>query len=149
MTTTEKAKKISNLISKVFEESLKDSNQELISKLAKDLNTCKHTAKTTLKLSTIIIESVEKKGKQKGVYTLVTLEQLQNFVPSGVVLEQVFFSDFKNQVDGTGQMAWYIVQENYCNLLWQLVLFQKQNPEWITQNGNPCQIGFVFKKTSP
>ena len=39
MTTTEKAKKISNLISKVFEESLKDSNQELISKLAKDLNT--------------------------------------------------------------------------------------------------------------
>lgn len=101
MTTTEKAKKISNLISKVFEESLKDSNQELISKLAKDLNTCKHTAKTTLKLSTIIIESVEKKGKQKGVYTLVTLEQLQNFVPSGVVLEQVFFSDFENQSDGT------------------------------------------------
>ena len=81
MTTTEKAKKVTNLIAKVFEESLKDSNQELISKLAKDLNTCKHTAKTTLKLSTIIIESVEKKGKQKGVYTLVTLEQLQNFVP--------------------------------------------------------------------
>lgn len=106
MTTTEKAKKISNLISKVFEESLKDSNQELISKLVKDLNTCKHTVKTTLKLSTIIIESVEKKGKQKGVYTLVTLEQLQNFVPSGVVLEQVFFSDFENQADGTGQMAW-------------------------------------------
>lgn len=65
MTTTEKAKKISNLISKVFEESLKDSNQELISKLAKDLNTCKHTAKTTLKLSTIIIESWRKKVSKK------------------------------------------------------------------------------------
>lgn len=101
MTATEKAKKISNLISKVFEESLKDSNQEIISKLAKDLNTCKHTAKTTLKLSTILIESVEKKGKQKGVYTLLTLEHLQDFVPSGVVLEQVFFSDFENQAEGT------------------------------------------------
>ena len=98
--TTEKAKKVTNLIAKVFEESLKDSNPELVSKLAKDLNTCKHTAKTTLKLSTIIIESVEK-GKQKGVYTLVTIEQLQNFVPSGVVLEQVFFSDFENQAEGT------------------------------------------------
>lgn len=98
--TTEKAKKVTNLIANVFEESLKESNQELISKLAKDLNTCKHTAKTTLKLSTIIIESVEK-GKQKGVYTLLTLEQLQDFVPSGVVLEQVFFSDFENQAEGT------------------------------------------------
>ena len=100
--TTEKAKKVTNLIAKVFEESLKQSSQELVSKLAKDLNTCKHTAKTTLKLSTIIIESVlEKNGKSKGVYTLVTLEQLQNFVPTGVVLEQVFFSEFENQAEGT------------------------------------------------
>ena len=70
--TTEKAKKVTNLIAKVFEESLKQSSQELVSKLAKDLNTCKHTAKTTLKLSTIIIESVEKNGKSKGVTEFCT-----------------------------------------------------------------------------
>lgn len=38
---------------------------------------------------------------QKQFTTLLTLEQLQNFVPSGVVLEQVFFSDFENQAEGT------------------------------------------------
>lgn len=91
--------KVGNIIANSFEGVFKEYNFETIKELSKSLDLSKHTAKTTLKNIVILIESVQKKKRIKDVYHLMTLEELQNFQPSGVILEKIIFDSLNNFSD--------------------------------------------------
>ena len=91
-----KENKIGNLILNVFESFLKIYEFDTIKELSKSFDLCRHTAKTTLKTIVVVIESVEKRKRQKTVYKLLTLEQLQNFQPTGIIQEKVVFDSLIN-----------------------------------------------------
>ena len=86
--------KVGNIIANIFEGLLKGFDLEIIKELSKSLDLSKHTAKTTLKNIVVLIESVQKKKRIKNVYHLVTLEELQNFQPTGVIVEKIIFDIF-------------------------------------------------------
>ena len=78
---------------------MKGFDLETIKELSKSLDLSKHTAKTTLKNIVVLIESVQKKKRIKNVYHLVTLEELQNFQPTGVIVEKIIFDSLNNFSD--------------------------------------------------
>lgn len=88
--------KVGNIIANIFEGLLKGFDLETIKELSKSLDLSKHTAKTTLKNIVVLIESVQKKKRIKNVYHLVTLEELQNFQPTGVIVEKIIFDSLNN-----------------------------------------------------
>lgn len=91
--------KVGNIIANIFEGLLKGFDLETIKELSKSLDLSKHTAKTTLKNIVVLIESVQKKKRIKNVYHLVTLEELQNFQPTGVIVEKIIFDSLNNFSD--------------------------------------------------
>lgn len=91
--------KVGNIIANIFEGLLKEFDFETIKELSKSLDLSKHTAKTTLKNSVILIESVQKKKRIKNIYHQMTLEELQSFQPSGVISEKIIFDSLNNFSD--------------------------------------------------
>lgn len=91
--------KVGNIITNIFEGLLKGFDLETIKELSKSLDLSKHTAKTTLKNIIILIESVQKKKRIKNIYHQMTLEELQSFQPSGVILEKIIFDSLNNFSD--------------------------------------------------
>lgn len=91
--------KVGNIIANSFEGLLKGFDLETIKELSKSLDLSKHTAKTILKNIVVLIESVQKKKRIKNVYHLVTLEELQNFQPTGVIVEKIIFDSLNNFSD--------------------------------------------------
>lgn len=91
--------KVGNIIANIFEGLLKGFDLETIKELSKSLDLSKHTAKTTLKNIVVLIESVQKKKRIKNVYHLVTLEEFQNFQPSGAISEKIIFDSLNNFSD--------------------------------------------------
>ena len=133
-TNKNKENKIGNLILNVFENFLKTYEFDTVKELSKSSDLCRHTAKTTLKTIVVVIESVEKRKRQKTVYNVLTLEQLQNFQPTGVIQEKIIFDSLINSeeenminaystevIDSSGKllqavMASRIVSESKSNL---------------------------------
>lgn len=91
--------KVGNIITNIFEGLLKGFDLETIKELSKSLDLSKHTAKTTLKNIIILIESVQKKKRIKNIYHQMTLEELQNFQPTGVIVEKIIFDSLNNFSD--------------------------------------------------